>query len=64
MTISTPVSTTDDHSHNEDLLAFLKDSSSPYHAVAQAARRLEKAGFTVSSQFKQDLKQRMSTKKP
>ncbi|WP_371544537.1 M18 family aminopeptidase [Streptomyces sp. NBC_00554] len=40
MTIAT------DRSHNEDLLAFLKDSSSPYHAVAQAARRLEKAGFT------------------
>ncbi|AVH56073.1 MULTISPECIES: M18 family aminopeptidase [Streptomyces] len=35
-----------DHDHVEDLLAFLRDSPSPYHAVAQAARRLEKAGFT------------------
>ncbi|MBC9713284.1 M18 family aminopeptidase [Streptomyces sp. TRM66268-LWL] len=32
--------------HVTDLLAFLRDSPSPYHAVAQAARRLEKAGFT------------------
>ncbi|MFD5625164.1 M18 family aminopeptidase [Streptomyces sp. NPDC127072] len=44
--MSTSISAPADHSHNEDLLAFLRDSSSPYHAVAQAARRLEKAGFT------------------
>ncbi|MGW7209090.1 M18 family aminopeptidase [Streptomyces sp. NPDC054837] len=31
--------------HNEDLLAFLEAASSPYHAVAQAVQRLEKAGF-------------------
>ncbi|MEY9947457.1 M18 family aminopeptidase [Kitasatospora sp. GAS1066B] len=42
-----------DPSHTEDLLAFLKDSSSPYHAVAQAARRLEKAGFTELSGTKE-----------
>ncbi|MEU8589397.1 M18 family aminopeptidase [Streptomyces sp. NPDC048664] len=35
-----------DRSHTEDLLAFLRDGSSPYHVVAEAARRLEKAGFT------------------
>jgi len=34
-----------DRRHIEDLLAFLEGSSSPYHAVAQAAHRLEKAGF-------------------
>ncbi|MBO1335676.1 M18 family aminopeptidase [Streptomyces sp. VRA16 Mangrove soil] len=32
--------------HVEDLLAFLRESPSPYHAVASAVRRLEKAGFT------------------
>ncbi|MYW67355.1 M18 family aminopeptidase [Streptomyces sp. SID8379] len=32
--------------HVEDLLAFLRESPSPYHAVASAAHRLEKAGFT------------------
>ncbi|GHH55730.1 aspartyl aminopeptidase [Streptomyces umbrinus] len=39
-----------DPSHTEDLLAFLQGSSSPYHAVSQAARRLEKAGFTELSE--------------
>ncbi|MER5773362.1 M18 family aminopeptidase [Streptomyces sp. NPDC002039] len=39
-----------DPSQAEDLLAFLKDSSSPYHAVAESARRLEKAGFTELSE--------------
>ncbi|MEU1214176.1 M18 family aminopeptidase [Streptomyces sp. NPDC005791] len=29
----------------EDLLAFLRSSSSPYHAVEESTRRLEKAGF-------------------
>lgn len=38
-----------EHSHTEDLLAFLRDGSSPYHVVAEAARRLEKAGFTELS---------------
>ncbi|MFB7549213.1 M18 family aminopeptidase [Streptomyces sp. NPDC056154] len=32
-------------SHADDLLSFIRDSPSPYHAVASAARRLEKAGF-------------------
>ncbi|MBT2470434.1 M18 family aminopeptidase [Streptomyces sp. ISL-66] len=34
----------------EDLLAFLREGSSPYHAVAESARRLEKAGFTELSE--------------
>ncbi|MGW1429835.1 M18 family aminopeptidase [Streptomyces sp. NPDC002431] len=32
-------------SHSDDLLDFIGASPSPYHAVASAARRLEKAGF-------------------
>ncbi|MEV7399237.1 M18 family aminopeptidase [Streptomyces sp. NPDC091267] len=32
-------------SHVDDLLSFIKASPSPYHAVASAAQRLEKAGF-------------------
>lgn len=36
---------TDAAAHVESLLAFLEGSPSPYHAVAQAAQRLEKAGF-------------------
>ncbi|MEU6013518.1 M18 family aminopeptidase [Streptomyces sp. NPDC047515] len=32
-------------SHADDLLSFIRDSPSPYHAVASAAQRLEKAGF-------------------
>ncbi|MET9466755.1 M18 family aminopeptidase [Streptomyces sp. NPDC006544] len=35
-----------DRGHAEDLLAFLREGTSPYHAVAESARRLEKAGFT------------------
>lgn len=31
--------------HTDDLLSFLAVSPSPYHAVANAAERLEKAGF-------------------
>ena len=31
--------------HTDDLIAFLTASPSPYHAVASAAERLEKAGF-------------------
>nr|WSX51406.1 M18 family aminopeptidase [Streptomyces sp. NBC_00974] len=34
----------------EDLLAFLREGTSPYHAVAESARRLEKAGFTELSE--------------
>ena len=34
-----------DRSHTDDLLSFLAASPSPYHAVASAAERLEKAGF-------------------
>ncbi|MDX3851638.1 M18 family aminopeptidase [Streptomyces sp. AK02-01A] len=32
-------------SHADDLLSFIGSSPSPYHAVASAVRRLEKAGF-------------------
>jgi aspartyl aminopeptidase len=35
-----------DCTHSDDLIAFLTASPTPYHAVAEAARRLEKAGFT------------------
>ncbi|MFE7532559.1 M18 family aminopeptidase [Kitasatospora sp. NPDC057542] len=34
-----------DRTHSDDLIAFLGTSPSPYHAVASAAERLEKAGF-------------------
>lgn len=34
-----------DRGHTDDLMAFLMDCPSPYHAVATAASRLEKAGF-------------------
>ncbi|GAB2571620.1 M18 family aminopeptidase [Streptomyces capparidis] len=34
-----------DRSHTDDLITFLQSSPSPYHAVASAAERLEKAGF-------------------
>ena len=34
-----------DLAHAEDLMAYLGASPSPYHAVANAAARLEKAGF-------------------
>lgn len=32
-------------SHVDDLLSFIRASPSPYHAVASAAQRLEKAGL-------------------
>ncbi|MCD0482153.1 M18 family aminopeptidase [Streptacidiphilus sp. ASG 303] len=34
-----------DRSHTDDLISYLSASPSPYHAVASAAARLEKAGF-------------------
>ncbi|MER5969593.1 M18 family aminopeptidase [Streptomyces sp. NPDC002055] len=34
-----------DRGHTDDLITFLAESPSPYHAVASAAARLEKAGF-------------------
>ncbi|GAA2652460.1 M18 family aminopeptidase [Streptomyces vastus] len=34
-----------DRGHTDDLMSFLTASPSPYHAVANAAERLEKAGF-------------------
>ncbi|MFE0508968.1 M18 family aminopeptidase [Streptomyces sp. NPDC058964] len=34
-----------DRGHTDDLMSFLAGSPSPYHAVANAAERLEKAGF-------------------
>ncbi|MFC8670288.1 M18 family aminopeptidase [Streptomyces sp. NPDC057199] len=34
-----------DRGHTDDLMSFLAVSPSPYHAVANAAERLEKAGF-------------------
>ncbi|MFG2757755.1 M18 family aminopeptidase [Streptomyces wuyuanensis] len=34
-----------DRGHTEDMMSFLAASPSPYHAVANAAERLDKAGF-------------------
>ncbi|MDI9887711.1 M18 family aminopeptidase [Streptomyces sp. HNM0645] len=34
-----------DRDHTEDMMSFLAASPSPYHAVANAAERLDKAGF-------------------
>lgn len=34
-----------DRGHTDDLMTFLATSPTPYHAVASAAERLEKAGF-------------------
>ncbi|MFJ7911856.1 M18 family aminopeptidase [Kitasatospora sp. NPDC096204] len=39
-----------DRTHSDDLIAFLGTSPSPYHAVASAAERLEKAGFRQVSE--------------
>jgi aspartyl aminopeptidase len=38
-------SLTFDRAHTDDLMSFLAASPSPYHAVANTAERLEKAGF-------------------
>ncbi|MGD9482758.1 M18 family aminopeptidase [Streptomyces sp. TRM70308] len=39
-----------DRRHTDDLLTFLGASPTPYHAVANAAERLEKAGFRAVSE--------------
>ncbi|MGW1025479.1 M18 family aminopeptidase [Streptomyces sp. NPDC002577] len=39
-----------DRGHTDDLMSFLAASPSPYHAVASAAERLEKAGFRQVSE--------------
>lgn len=39
-----------DRAHTDDLLAFLAASPTPYHAVSNAAARLEAAGFRQLSQ--------------
>ncbi|GAA3823626.1 M18 family aminopeptidase [Streptomyces phyllanthi] len=39
-----------DRGHTDDLLTFLAASPSPYHAVANVAERLEKAGFRQVSE--------------
>jgi tetratricopeptide (TPR) repeat protein len=48
--------------HNN--LAVIYMLSGRLDEAERAMKAAEQAGFTVSSQFKQDLKQRMSTKKP
>ena len=35
-----------DQAHTDELLGFLRSSPTPFHAVAEAAARLERAGFT------------------
>ncbi|EDY42858.1 M18 family aminopeptidase [Streptomyces sp. SPB074] len=47
MTTSTsaPASAPFGRAHTDDLLTFLAASPTPYHAVAEAARRLDEAGF-------------------
>lgn len=40
-----PTHDTLDRGHNDDLFSFVRASPSPYHVVASAAQRLEKAGF-------------------
>ncbi|GGO84633.1 M18 family aminopeptidase [Wenjunlia tyrosinilytica] len=39
-----------DRTHTDDLIAYLSASPSPYHAVASAAERLEKAGYRQLSE--------------
>ncbi|MES5819299.1 M18 family aminopeptidase [Streptomyces sp. RG80] len=39
-----------DRGHTDDLMSFLAAGPSPYHAVANAAERLEKAGFKQVSE--------------
>ncbi|WP_406837420.1 M18 family aminopeptidase [Streptomyces sp. AHU1] len=40
-----PTHDTLDRGHNDDLFGFVRASPSPYHVVASAVQRLEKAGF-------------------
>ncbi|MFE0735353.1 M18 family aminopeptidase [Streptomyces sp. NPDC058855] len=42
---SRPAAGSFDRGHTDDLMTFLAASPSPYHAVANTAERLEKAGF-------------------
>ncbi|MFI1467004.1 M18 family aminopeptidase [Streptomyces wuyuanensis] len=42
---ASPSSAAFDRGHTEDMMSFLAASPSPYHAVANAAERLDKAGF-------------------
>ncbi|MBR7831629.1 M18 family aminopeptidase [Actinospica durhamensis] len=44
------MATTFDRTHTDDLLAFLRAAPTPFHAVAEAAARLERAGFTPLSE--------------
>ena len=37
--------------HCDDLMTFLNESSSPFHAVSALAARLQKAGFTQIKQL-------------
>ncbi|MGW0734320.1 M18 family aminopeptidase [Streptomyces sp. NPDC002851] len=43
--VPVPLAARFDRGHTDDLMSFLAASPSPYHAVANAAVRLEKAGF-------------------
>jgi len=38
-------------SRADDLLAFIEAGQSPFHAVAEMARRLEAAGFTALTEL-------------
>lgn len=44
--MTTSTSARFDRGHTDDLKSFLAASPTPYHAVGEAAQRLEKAGFT------------------
>ncbi|GAA2302754.1 M18 family aminopeptidase [Glycomyces scopariae] len=42
-----------DRSHTDDLAAFIKAAPTPYHACAEAGKRLEAAGFTRLDEAKE-----------